>query len=286
MSCVPTHELGWQPDLADHRDFSLSDAPVAAMLRKLKLKTRKARALPEAVDWREYCGPVEDQGNLDTSPAHACAAMIQQFERRASGRLIHPSRLFIDYTARRLAGISGRGGISLRMALKAVTRCGIPPETHWPYDVAHVDREPDAFTYIFARDVRTLRYLRLDSRPGHERPTLDVVRSFLAAGFFVALGFPVCAAVTDAAEIPFPSVADSILGGQAVTAVGYDDKVRIRSDKGALLVRNSWGRGWGDQGFGWLPYTYVRERMANDFWTLLSPRWLRSGEFELPPIGS
>lgn len=282
MPCVPTHELGWRPDLADQRDFSLSDAPVAALLRKLKLRTRKARALPESVDWREYCGPIEDQSDLGTSSAHACAAMIQQFERRASGRLIRPSRLFIDYTARRLAGISGGGGISLRMAIKAVARCGVPPEVHWPYDGAHVDREPDAFTYSFVREFRALRYLRLDSRPAHERPTLDVVRSFLAAGFFVALGFPVSTAVTDAAEIPFPTAADSILGGHAVTAVGYDDKARIRSDKGALLVRNSWGTGWGEQGFGWLPYAYIRERMASDFWTLLSPRWLRSGEFELP----
>src|SRR6478735_2725166 len=112
MPCVPTHKLGWQPDLADHRDFSLSDASVAVLLRKLKLKTRKGRTLPESVDWREYCGPVEDQRELGTSTAHACASMIQQFERRASGRLIHPSRLFIDHTARRLSRISG-GGISL-----------------------------------------------------------------------------------------------------------------------------------------------------------------------------
>jgi C1A family cysteine protease len=174
--------------LADHRDFSLSDASVAVLLRKLKLKTRKGRTLPESVDWREYCGPVEDQRELGTSTAHACASMIQQFERRASGRLIHPSRLFIDHTARRLSRISG-GGISLRTALKAVARCGVPPERHWPYDAEHQARDPDAFAYSFGREFRAMRYLRLDSRPGHERPMLDVLRSFLSAGFFLALGF-------------------------------------------------------------------------------------------------
>ena len=51
----------------------------------------------------------------------------------------------------------------------------------------------------------------------------------------MAFGFPVSTAVTAEPEIPFPTAADSILGGQAVTAVGYDDKARIRSDKGATL---------------------------------------------------
>jgi C1A family cysteine protease len=64
--------------------------------------------------------------------------------------------------------------------------------------------------------------------------------------------------------------------------VGYDDKLRIRSDKGALLVRNSWGADWGDGGYGWLPYEYVRQQLAVDFWTLLKPSWLKSGEFESP----
>ena len=26
---------------------------------------------------------------------------------------------------------------------------------------------------------------------------------------------------------------------------------------GVLLIRNSWGTGWGDNGYGWLPYQYV-----------------------------
>jgi len=111
---------------------------------------------------------------------------------------------------------------------------------------------------------------------------LNTLRSFLAAGFSFAFGSPLCTSIGKDADIPFPTAADSVVGSQAVTAVGYDNKRRIRSDKGALLVRNSWGAGWGDQGFGWLPYSYVTRRLAADFWTLLQRSWLRSGEFELP----
>ena len=32
----------------------------------------------------------------------------------------------------------------------------------------------------------------------------------------------------------------------------------------------------------WEPYAYVEERLAQDFWTLLRPDWLDSGEFEQP----
>ena len=69
-------------------------------------------------------------------------------------------------------------------------------------------------------------------------------------------------------RFPFRRATDRIRGGLAVTAVGYDDKRRIRSDKGALLVRNSWGSDWGEQGYGWLPYAYIRERLATDIWTI------------------
>ena len=46
-------------------------------------------------------------------------------------------------------------------------------------------------------------------------------------------------------------------------AVGYDD------EKKALLVRNSWGKQWGQDGYFWLPYEFVTQRnMSADYWTI------------------
>ena len=49
---------------------------------------------------------------------------------------------------------------------------------------------------------------------------------------------------------------------------------------GALRVRNSWGTGWGDHGYGALPYKYVTDRLAVDFWSLVKEGWTDTGPFK------
>jgi C1A family cysteine protease len=271
----------WQRDLPDHRDYAPGSNLVRRALRRLRPIAKSERDPPQ-VDWREYCAPVEDQQGLPTSAAHACIAMAQYFERRATGRLLRPSRAFLDYNARRLRGVDALGGTTLRATLKALVQFGMPPELHWPYTAENTAIEPSPFVYGFAEESKAIRYVRLDSSDVTGDDSLATIRTFLAAGFVCTLGIPVPDSIGDGPEIPFPTLADSVSFGHAVAVVGYDDTVRIRSDKGALLVRNSLGRGWGYDGYGWLPYSYVQRRLAVDAWTLLKRGWLRSGEFLAP----
>lgn len=273
---------GWQPGIPDHRDYLVEHAAVQKLLRRLK--PASDAATPSRVDWREYCAPAQDQGELPTSCAHACLAMVQYFERRSTGRLLRPSRLCIHANAERLMGQPADHSVCLRATLKAIVRFGAPPEEHWPYSPATLAKEPPPFIYGFSRRFAKIRFVRLDTRLHSGDKTLDAIRSFLAAGFSCVLGYPVSTGVTQEAEIPFPAVFDGIRTGMAALAVGYDDNVRVLSDKGAVLIRNSWGTDWGDAGCGWLPYRYVRERLAIDVWTLLKRSWLDSGEFRLPRI--
>jgi len=275
-------ECGWSRDLPDHRDYTHRHSVVKKMLAGLApLKGRHAE--PAQVDWREYCAPVQDQQDLATSCAHACIGLIQYFERRSSGRVIAPSRLFLHANAQRLAGFeAAQGGAGLRVTFKAAVRFGLPPERFWPYEPAAIAKTPDPYVYGFDSEFRGLRYLRLDGPTQTGAQTLSVVKSFVAAGFACALGFGVPSSLTADPEIPFPTLFDSIRTGHAVTAVGYDDALRIRSERGALLIRSSWGTSWGMEGYGWLPFRYLTDRLAGDIWTALRPKWLKSGEFHHP----
>lgn len=270
--------LGWHRDLPDPRDCTPKHDAVVRMLHGLSF----AGDRPDQLDLREYCGDVYDQTPLAAGSVHACLGLVQYFERRTRGRIVEPSRLFVYQTARRLLGWKGDSGLPLRSTLLAIVKFGLPPEPFWPYDQRQLDVEPEVFVYAAADRLPNALFVRLDGRGISGENTLETVKRFLAAGYAAVFGFPVCTSVSNDAEIPVPTIYDGVRGGHAVLAVGYDDTRRVRSDRGALLFANSWGPQWGDQGYGWLPYTYVREQLAVDFWTLLMPQWQASGELQSP----
>lgn len=109
---------------------------------------------------------------------------------------------------------------------------------------------------------------------------METLKSFLAAGFPVVFGFSVPSSLTAEAEIPYRGELDSIRGGQAVVAVGYERDHLGRGEH--LLIRNSWGSKWGENGNGWLPIAFLLNELSGDFCTLISDSWLDSTELSWP----
>jgi C1A family cysteine protease len=292
--------LGWIPDFPDLRDYTEDTAVVREILEPMGIpgarkrgagKVRKGDA-PEAVDLREWASPVEDQGRLGSCTAQAGAGIIEYYERKSFGRHIEASRLFLYKVTRNLMKMKGDTGAYLRSTIGAMVLFGAPPEEYWPYtdDGKKYDEEPPAFCYAFAQNYQTITYFRHDPPGSSRAEVLGRLKSYLAAGHPAMFGFTVYNSIEQAAEtglIPFPSDREGIEGGHAVVAVGYDDSLTVRNahggieTKGALLVRNSWGRSWGDGGYGWLPYDYVLRGLAEDFWSVLKKEWLDTGLFKI-----
>ncbi len=285
---------GWLPPLPDLRDYTQEHPEIRKMAKSLGLAPapKAKRALRSKVDLRQWCSGVEDQGALGSCTAQAAVGVVEYFERRAFDRHVNGSRLFVYKATRNLMGVTGDTGAWLRNAMGALTLCGVAPEKYWPYTDAKpdFDQEPSSFVYAVADNYEALRYFCHDPAGGNRSldKVLATVKLFLAAGvpsMFGFWGFPSFDYSNVKGGIPCPCPGEQSVWGHAIVAVGYDDKLKIKNTQcntettGALLIRNSWGTGWGDRGYGWLPYDYVLKRLALDFWSLLKMEWVDTKQF-------
>jgi C1A family cysteine protease len=296
--------FGWLPDYPDLRDYTVEKdaisekgkrAGIKVSVKEMALKTGildldSKKKLPSSVDLRKWCSPVEDQENLGSCTANAGVGLLEYFENKAFGKYLDGSRLFLYKVSRNLLQKKGDYGAYIRTTMMAMVLFGIPPEKYLSYDIEKFDEEPDSFCYAFAQNYQAAQYFRLDPSNLSKEKVLLQIKANLAAAIPAIFGFTVYSSINQAGKdgkIPFPSQDEQIEGGHAVIAVGYDDKMKITNENnsektsGAILIRNSWGTQWGEEGYGWLPYKYILEGLAIDWWTLLENEWVDTGNFNI-----
>jgi C1A family cysteine protease len=245
---------GWIPDLPDARDHLYATPPSVL------------GALPLKVDMRQLCPPVYDQGQLGSCTGNAIAAAVQfgRMKENLPNKELVPSRLFIYYDERVIEHTTSQdSGAQIRDGIKSVAKQGVCFESgpqSWPYNIKNFAEEPPPPCYQEALNNQIVQYSRLVT-------TLTQLKGCLAHGFPFVFGFTVYesfegADVAKIGIVPMPGN-DHAIGGHAVMAVGYDDSQQ------RFIVRNSWGPGWGQQGYCLMPYAYLTDtNLADDFWTI------------------
>ena len=238
--------FGWVPDRPDQRDYLYS-------------AIRPVVRLPKKVDLRSFCSLVENQEALGSCTANALAGNLEYLDHKIDDEYTDVSRLFIYYNERVLIDTEDYdSGAMLRDGIKTLRKQGACWEETWPYLIEKFAKKPSKKCYIEAGKHKIESYHRL--------LTLNEMLVCLAEGYPFVFGFTVYESfetqrVALTGVVNMPDKKEKALGGHAVLAVGYNQKQK------RFLVRNSWGTGWGKDGYFTMPYEYL-ETLAADFWTI------------------
>jgi C1A family cysteine protease len=245
--------LGWIPDTPDHRDLIYRAPPHVAF------------ELPPSIDLRKtgFLPAIYDQGQLGSCTANAIGGAIEFDLAKQGLQAKTPSRLFIYYNERLIEGtVREDSGAMIRDGVRSCNRVGVCSEDLWPYNIAKFKRKPTVSCYSAAASCTVTQYDRIVK--------LDDMKGCLAEGYPFVFGFSVYKSfegdeVAHTGIVPMPKLYERQVGGHAVLAVGYDDN----DDGGRFIVRNSWGTGWGQEGYFTIPYQYLTNaNLADDMWRM------------------
>jgi len=246
--------LNYKEDPHDERDFIFSNSLHAPIDRILSVA-------PSVVDHEFNMSQVKNQGTLGSCVGFAVVAMKEWQETREhlreveDGKIDHRkgeeydlSESWLYWKCKEIDAWPKEEGTSIRYAMRVLNKIGVPCESAWPYNDM-VKGSPESWASLVSQWSLIDSYWRING--------LNELKAALLNGP-VVLGIPCFVEIFYAditGYVSYPRNSSEIYGGHAITAVGYDDKLY----GGIIKFKNSWGKYWGKNGYGYLPYEYIND---------------------------
>ncbi len=234
--------------------------------------------LPPEFNIKDKCPPVWQQGSEGSCSAHTGCAARSILE---NDNVLELSRSFLYYQERVLSNnTDSDSGASMRDIGDALHKWGVCKDADMVYDDTDYTTSPNAEQMQKASFYKIKEYLRITTGVLGIKQWLYLKKQPVCMGMDVYESME-SEKVAKTGILPIPKKNEKYLGGHAVLIVGYKDntekkcflkkvfnKVTNNILEGYFLVRNSWGNDWGENGYFWMPYSYIEKGYANDFWVM------------------
>ncbi|MEC1744096.1 stalk domain-containing protein [Schinkia azotoformans] len=163
---------------------------------------------------------------------------------------------FIYSECKKLDGIPNEEGTHPRVAMKVLQNIGATEKPFYPGLTEHNTRPtPNLETYENAKNYKVKTYAQVETVEDMKQALVE--EGPILAGVIVTTNFY----ENKDGWIDLPG--GYFLGGHALAITGYDDNLTHTypdgtTRKGFFRMINSWGTDWGNKGYAWLPYDYVK----------------------------
>lgn len=263
-------KLGWRPDstqplpagMSSFSDYPFEGANASFVESVASLVKDPGVETSGVLDLRMWCSPIENQSRAGSCVGNSVVGALEFLQIRNGLSYVDLSRLFVYYNSRLQHGETDRDeGTYIRLAFGTLTGLGTCTEKSWPYDLSKLFIRPSWKSYREAYPHKITSYYRIQETSG--QPLVDAIKRALQAQHPVVFGMIVDNDYMNVGRdgiVSMPRKDRIDPGGHAQVIVGYDDNAR------RWIVRNSWGVGWGDLGYAYVPYDYLDVSDANDFW--------------------
>lgn len=248
----------------DEMDFKLDlkkDAPDKRDFQLTKSLSIEEPPVPKIVDWTETMSPVKDQGRLGSCVGFATAAMKEWQEQREHDKEVSDgkkyvreedhydlSEAWIYWKCKEIDPWPNSEGTSIRCAMQVLHKQGVPCEEAYPYSDRYKGK-PESWAKLIAKWGMIDSYWRCND--------LNELKVALVDGpvvIGVACFNGIFSPNADG-DVAYPKDTESVLGGHAICAVGYEN------GNSRIKFKNSWGTGYGLDGYAYLSYEYIRNFM-------------------------
>ncbi len=240
MADQPYNLSGVLPSPLDSRDYKFAT---------VKLD------LPRQFSLRDLNRDIEDQAAEGSCVANALTNAIEVATQRI-GEWEDLSRQFNYYVTREYEGRLAMEGVYPRDALKMAQKFGLPLESEWEYLPTNMNTKPSDEAYASAATRLVTRYEAIPLSTYAPQDSIENIKAAIYQGLPVMVMVPVgymwmrLRGSMDNHNylIHGQGLNNEFAGYHEMLAVGWND------DKGYLILENSWGPGWGENGYGAWPY--------------------------------
>jgi C1A family cysteine protease len=218
--------------------------------------------MPSEVDQRHLCAPVGDQGRVGSCTGFMGTRLLGFDRNKQNLDPFSYSELFLYYKTRLKEGTASvDGGATIKDTIQTAIKIGVCSEELWPYVETNVTKKPPKACDQDAILHHGITYMRVPQNLLHMKSVI-YSENAIGVGISVYESFEYDE-VLKTGNVPLPQTGERLLGGHAILLVGFSDEKRC------FIAQNSWGTGFGDQGYIYLPYDYMeRHDLAADLWTI------------------